>query len=555
MAPIIRICSVAAIACSALIATGADARKDERSALSSYMQARLADSAGAPRDALAGYSIALAAEPDNEVIAFRAFRQAVAAGDKRQAVRAAAQLEAAKLLPSEARLLLFGERIVAGDIAGARLLVDRIEEEGSFAFAAPILRAWTGVAARDADPMIALEAVQRGSLASSYATEQRALLLFALKRPGEGATVVRSLAASDGRVSSLKLAAAASLLQSGDRSTAAAMLTGNDQTVMAARVLIDNGQPLDGAVRTAQAGTAQLYARIAEDLMTERSSAFALTMARFAKFLDPRNGYVTLIEGRALAASGLYDDALLALRSLPQNSPHAAAARDAIRIVLERSGRANEAIALVAADAAKPGATASDHVRLGELYDRQKRHIDAANAYGAAIRSIEKTGGGAMAPWALWLLHGGALERGGEWVSASKALRRAVELGPDEAGPANHLGYAMLERRENVPEATRLIARASALRPDDAAITDSLGWAYFIGGDTEKAIATLERAVAADPYEPTLSEHLGDVYWSAGRKIDARYAWRAASIGSDEIATLRLSDKIDFGLTQKNAAR
>jgi tetratricopeptide (TPR) repeat protein len=489
------------------------------------------------------------------MIAFRTFRQAVAAGDKRQAVNAALRLEATKAIPSDARLLLFGERLSSNDIAGARLMADKIEEEGNFAFAAPILRAWSGVAARDADPTIALDAVQRGSLASSYATEQRALLLFALKRTADATTIVRSLAASDSRTGPLKIAAAASLVESGDRKTALQMLTGNDQTMIAARALVEAGKPLGGNVRTAQAGTAQLYARVADDLLADRATTFALTMARFARFLDPKNDYVTFVEGRALGMSGLNDEALLTLRSLSPNSPFALGARDAILVVLERTGRADEAVTMAAGIASAPNAMVTDHVRLGEIYERQKRYIDAANAYGAAIRQLEKSGSGASAPWALWLLHGSALERGGDWTNAAKAMRRAIDLGPDEAGPYNHLGYAMLERRENTPEATRLIARASALKPDDPAITDSLGWAYYIGGDTEKAIATLERAVAADPYEATLNEHLGDVYWSAGRRIDARYAWQAASIGADATNAARLKDKIDFGLNQKNAAR
>ncbi len=555
MAPIIRTCSKLALILAALSSSAAEARKEERSALSNYVQARLADTAGSPKDALAGYTAALTADPENEMIAFRTFRQAVAAGDKRQAVNAALRLEAAKAVPSDARLLMFGERLASNDIVGARLMADKIEEEGNFAFAAPILRAWSGVAARDADPLIALDAVQRGSLASSYATEQRALLLFALKRTADAATIVRSLAASDSRTGPLKIAAAASLVESGDRKTALQMLTGNDQTMIAARALVDAGKPLGGSVRSAQAGTAQLYARVADDLLSDRATTFALTMARFARFLDPKNEYVTFVEGRALAMSGMNDEALLTLRSIASTSPFAPASRDAILIVLERTGRADEAITMAAGIAAKTGSLVSDQVRLGEIYERQKRYVDAANAYGAAIRQLEKSGNGTTAPWALWLLHGSALERGGDWVNAAKAMRRAIEIGPDEAGPHNHLGYAMLERRENMPEATRLIERASALKPDDPAITDSLGWAYFLGGNVEKAIATLERAVGADPYEATLNEHLGDVYWSAGRRIDARYAWQAASIGADAANLARLKDKIDFGLNQKNAAR
>ena len=111
-----------------------------------------------------------------------------------------------------------------------------------------------------------------------------------------------------------------------------------------------------------------------------------------------------------------------------------------------------------------------------------------------------------------------------------------------------------MERRENLAEAEKLIERASALQPDDAAITDSLGWTYFLRGDVPKAIATLERAVAGQPAEPTINEHLGDAYWTAGRRYEARYAWRAALVYADDKVAARLRTKLDGGLSAESAA-
>jgi predicted negative regulator of RcsB-dependent stress response len=65
----------------------------------------------------------------------------------------------------------------------------------------------------------------------------------------------------------------------------------------------------------------------------------------------------------------------------------------------------------------------------------------------------------------------------------------------------------------------------------------------------------LEQAMRSEPSDPTINEHLGDAYWHAGRKIEARYAWRAALLTAEEDAIARLSEKADFGLTAKNAAR
>ena len=118
----------------------------------------------------------------------------------------------------------------------------------------------------------------------------------------------------------------------------------------------------------------------------------------------------------------------------------------------------------------------------------------------------------------------------------------------------NFLGYSQLERRENLAEAERLIQEASRLQPDDAAITDSLGWANYNRGDIPKAIELLERAARGQPADPAINEHLGDAYYSAGRRYEARYAWRAALIYAEGKAVDRLKGKIDVGLRPELAA-
>ena len=69
----------------------------------------------------------------------------------------------------------------------------------------------------------------------------------------------------------------------------------------------------------------------------------------------------------------------------------------------------------------------------------------------------------------MWLLKGGAYEQAGDWVNARPALVKAATLAPDQPAVLNYLGYAQLERRENLEEAEKLILRASQLRPKDSA--------------------------------------------------------------------------------------
>jgi Flp pilus assembly protein TadD len=53
-------------------------------------------------------------------------------------------------------------------------------------------------------------------------------------------------------------------------------------------------------------------------------------------------------------------------------------------------------------------------------------------------------------------------------------------------------------------------------------------------GHVEKAVPLLERAVQLAPADATLNDHLGDAYWRAGRKNEARFQWQRALISNPE---------------------
>lgn len=550
MAPITRTCSalaLALIACSPGLA-----RQPERSALDLYMQARVADATGAGDVALQSYSAALLAEPGNAVIANRALRQAIENGERKVALQAARQLEAAGTLPADVPLLLLGERLQAGDIAGARAQADRIEADGNLAFLVPILRGWIAIAARQPNPIAEFDAARKSGVGIGFANQQRALAELAGGNVDSGIALIESIVQGDGRPGLARLLGAATLQRKGQKAAALDLLEGSDPTFALAREQLSAGKMIGGAVDTPTRGIAFFYASLASDLVRDRAAAFALTLARYAQFLDPQSPFVALSSAQALAANGLDEEALAALEIVRSGTAFAPLADESRLALYERLGRGEDAVSL-ATTLADGSTRATDHVRLGDLLARLNRRDEAAAAYQRAIDAPDQAG--APAPWGLWMLKGSALAQHGDWEKGRPALQKAVELGPDQPTALNYLGYSMLERRENIPEALRLIAKASTLRPGDTAITDSLGWAYFLSGDYEKAVATLEKAVDQEPVEATISEHLGDAYWRAGRKVDARYTWRAALLLAEEKDAARLEDKIDMGLTDKNMAR
>jgi tetratricopeptide (TPR) repeat protein len=525
--------------------------REDRLAVSQYVRARAADAAGMPELAAAQYAQVLAVSPDDEVIAIRAYRQAMIAGDRPLAVRAGQRL-AAKGSPSpDVRLLSLVEAVGARDWRGARLIVDKIEEEDVVSFLVPSLRAWIALGAKDGDPLALLDATRAGSLGAAYAGEQRALMLFALGRDDEGVTALRGLGLQgDGRAARLRLAAAATLSgQRAKRDKALSLLDGDNPAIVAGRRRLEAGKPLSGAIETPAEGIAELLTRVAIDINRERVTPLALGLARTATFLAPGNAESWLVTSELLAAAEQYEAAFAALAEVRADDPFAGAAREARLQLLVRKGEKQEALATALATSAAPDADVAAWTRVGDLYGELDRHADAATAYGRALDLAGKS----EPPWTLWLLRGGALEQAGDWPAAKAALQKALALAPDQAVVLNYLGYAQLERRENLDEAEKLIERASRLKPDDAAITDSLGWVYYQRGNLPKAIATLERAVAGEPAEPTINEHLGDAYWTAGRRYEARYAWAAALVYADEKLAARINAKLASGLATGGA--
>jgi Flp pilus assembly protein TadD len=141
-----------------------------------------------------------------------------------------------------------------------------------------------------------------------------------------------------------------------------------------------------------------------------------------------------------------------------------------------------------------------------------------------------------------------ALDKNGQWDEAKQALQNAITLDPTNASALNYLGYSMLERGEDVATAQAFVRRAYDAEPTSSAYADSLGWALFQSGKYDDAVTMLEKAASIENADATIFEHLGDAYWRAGRRRDARHAWNSAQISAAAAVALRISSKLEAGL-------
>jgi Flp pilus assembly protein TadD len=86
----------------------------------------------------------------------------------------------------------------------------------------------------------------------------------------------------------------------------------------------------------------------------------------------------------------------------------------------------------------------------------------------------------------------------------------------------------LADKNSRLPEALKLIRKAVELEPMNGAYLDSLGWCYFKMGDYELAEDNLRQAVDRDQTDPTVHDHLGDLYEKTGRVRLAAAQWELA---------------------------
>jgi tetratricopeptide (TPR) repeat protein len=379
--------------------------------------------------------------------------------------------------------------------------------------------------------------------------EQRPLLLAAAGRRAEAVDAVKQVpAAADGRAERLRIALAAVLVRQGGKAEALQVLEGGSPVLNAARAEVEAGRKLAAADTPAAAGVATLFLAISRDLNAQEVRGPAVAFARLATFVAPQPSEAWMASAELLAARGDTEGAMAALDHVGKDDPFAHEAASRRLALLLKAGRKDEALAAARAAAARSPRDVEAWTSLADLQTQAGAYREAAAALDKAV-ALAASGDTNRPEWALQVMRGNALVQAGDWSAAKAALQRANSLAPNQPVVMNFLGYSQLERRENMAEATRLIERASALQPDDSAITDSLGWAYYVRGEVPKAIPLLEKAAQGQPADAAINEHLGDAYYAAGRRFDARYAWRAALIYADAKAADRLRAKIDTGLS------
>ena len=164
------------------------------------------------------------------------------------------------------------------------------------------------------------------------------------------------------------------------------------------------------------------------------------------------------------------------------------------------------------------------YIALAQMYSRLKRWPEGEESIKKAEQLSVKPEDKQYVNFILASMY----ERQKKYDEAEETFKRVIANDPNNAVALNYLGYMLADRGVRLEEAMGYIKKAVQLDPQNGAYLDSLGWAYFKMGNYDLAEENLRKAIERANNDPTVLDHMGDLYQKTDRlKLAAGYWERA----------------------------
>lgn len=519
-----------------------------RSAYGLYLSGRLANFRGDRTDAAILLTQTEALTPEQPGVRDEAFITTLLAGDLGVAARLAPQsADASPVLSDAGRLADIVETWSAGDPAAALAILSQRPIAEPHVRVGYYITPWLAAAAGDWDTALKPLDGAPTDPTSLFRRQARALLLEQRRRYDEADAEFKALIAAPVGIA-FRTNYGAFLERRGRKVEALAQydaaLVGSarDPETVAARANLQAGGRAPAAPTFAE-GAADGLAIASYQAAAEHAPDLAPVYLRMAQVLNPSDAVLEQL-GRAWAE--VHQE--LAARDVwahigPTDARAYAHARANIGASLVRDNQPAAALdAFRQAAAVQP-----DDPPIAYVFATQLHAL--GHDEEALVQLNRPILANARQPFEIRFLRGAVLEALHRHDEAEAELWAALQLRPNDPEALNYLGYLWVDSGRRVEQGAEMIARAHAVAPTDANIQDSLGWAQFRQGQFETAVATLEEAVAKQPANPEIVDHLGDAYWRVGRQREAGWQWtRVLTLDPDAERRAEVEKKLAEGL-------
>jgi tetratricopeptide (TPR) repeat protein len=213
---------------------------------------------------------------------------------------------------------------------------------------------------------------------------------------------------------------------------------------------------------------------------------------------------------------------------------------------LEMQGKTDEALAAIEKTLTGKKPAARMLARKAWILYHAKRYDEAEKAYQGVLEMWDddfKTAGVRDTMREARMVLSNIAVHQKRRADATEWLEQVLDEYPEDIGAMNDLGYLWAEDGLHLHRALAMLQKAVAAEPENMAYRDSLGWVYFQLRQYPEAVKELE--LAADVKEPdgVILDHLADAYHKSGQLDKARTLWeRAAKAFEKEKETEKLKE-------------
>jgi tetratricopeptide (TPR) repeat protein len=216
-----------------------------------------------------------------------------------------------------------------------------------------------------------------------------------------------------------------------------------------------------------------------------------------------------------------YDKAVATAREGVDKLPKS----DDLKLTLARqladTGQVDQGVEMAKAVIASEPKSLESYYQLAQIYSDLRKWKEASETLDQAEKQATKKDDQTMVTFQRAMM----ADRAKRYDEAEADFRKVLEIDPNNALTLNNFGFMLADRGEKLDEALAMIRKAVKLEPTNYAYLDSLGWAYFRLGQYAQAEDNLQRAISRGATDPTVHDHLGDVYEKTGRLKLAAAQW------------------------------
>ncbi len=507
-------------------------------------------------DAADYYKIASEQDPENIDLVSRLYILLASKGRIEEASVYADKAISLNTDDNFAYIIVASQKLHNGDYQASISATERIKDPTYSSLMVPVINAWNYAGLKEENKAFTeLKKLKKDKNLIHLYNQQRAMLLDYFNHTAEAEKAYeKMLADKNGEISVRMLELITNFyIRNGQKDKAVVMMNTMvngqylDNLLSSLRNKVNQAQTdnTQAILNNAQIGAAEALFAIASSFYQDEMLDVAHLYTSLTIYMNPDYHTAKILMADIFESRGMYEDANRIYDSIKSGdiAYYPAQLKKARNLIKQDDYKGAE---ILLESLNEDYDDINIYMELGDVLRLNGRYTEAISYYDKAIAMADNN----VTLWVLYYAKGISLERMGQMEEAEEYLLKAYNINRHFL-VLNHIGYSWIKQGKKVNEAFEMIVSAYNQAPFDPNINDSLGFALYNLGYYNMSLKYLEKAADIYPSSAVINSHLGDAYWLAGRKNEARFQWQHSLQLKDDTGELNpkaTKQKLNKGL-------